>query len=367
MDFDVALYPTVTDTHPQLATFSLAELTSKLTTHVAFKAKGHVPMYGPYLLHHTLPFPCPNPKHEDRARVPHRCDHAVATMTLAVFDVDVGTPDQVRACQDLLRESGLAHIWHTSYSHRDDNAVASWRLVLPLSKPMDPANWPDFRKHLLSRFQIPADPVKCKGRSHCWYFPSHPPEAEDHAHAYAVEGVFLEPIGNKRTRPAPPPKVEFVPPPEVASPVDMAPLRELIAERARSLAHMSDPNRKRAGLWLKNALEGRELAEHGSRNEATKSVTMQLVRLLDGQPVSVIRHLCRPSVEAMVRAGSTMTYEELDRMILGAMRWWAGRKAEMDARKQEEAETVARLREWLDGFGNETKNENASTPTLPEA
>lgn len=53
---------------------------------------------------------------------------------LVGFDFDDGSPEQIRALLDSLARMGVAHLAHTSYSHRPGHARI--RLALPLAEPI---------------------------------------------------------------------------------------------------------------------------------------------------------------------------------------------------------------------------------------
>jgi len=100
-----------------------------------------------------------------------------------------------------------------------------------------------------------------------------------------------------------------------------------VKQRRRVLAHRTDPKAREKGELLQRLLNGEPLAEHGRRNDSTTKVAGMLAYTLSDAPVSALLALMRPSLNAMVAAGSKLTEDAVERMLLSAMR----RKAETDA------------------------------------
>lgn len=317
--------------------------------HCQVAAKDKAPGFGPYVLKDT-DTPCP--KHPGIS-APHRCDAAVKHLTMAVFDVDEGTEDQIHATEEALVADNIATLWYSTYSYAPDHPA--YRLVIPLKAPLAPAHWPAVRRHLLSKYAIPANPNKCGGVSHFYYLPSHPPDAAAYTYLGADWGDPLDlsafVAGLASTSPVSPTPTEVKIPEDPDTPVDMRLYRESLERRLRSLRQSKDPRDQRRARWLANALEGRSLAEHGERNDAMVSVTGTIVccpYLSEAPPPSVVWHLVRPSWEAMVAAGSSLTQEEVDGMIQRAYTL----RAKIDADRAAEKKRVAALVDRL--FGTET-------------
>lgn len=303
--------------------------------------KEDAPGFGPYVLRPT-PEPCA--RHKDRILrpVPHRCDDCVASVTLAVFDVDVGTDDEVVACEAALGEEGLARVWYSTFSYRPEQERPSLRLVLPLASPVAPSEWPGARRSIAARFKIPCDLRRCGGLSHFYYAPSCRAGIEpifDAHDGWPLNPSTLPFAPDVTPRQAPIPQLpDWQPPEEPTGPVDLGPLRKVLADRATSLKRKVNTPAQRKGELLTKLLAGEPLAEHGSRNDVTNQVAGMLAFALPGQPLSVLMGLIRPSLEAMIGAGSRLTESEVERMLLTGMR----SKAEFDARDRQIKETVNR-------------------------
>ncbi len=303
--------------------------------------KEDAPGFGPYILKPT-PEPCA--RHKDRILrpAPHRCDDCVAAVTLAVFDVDVGTEDEVVACESKLAEEGLARIWYSTFSYRPEQDRPSLRLVLPLAAPVSPQEWPSVRRSIAARFAVPCDLRRCGGLSHFYYAPSCPAgiapifDAHDGRPLDPSTLPFVPDVSVRRA--AIPQLPDWMPPDEPTGPVDLGPLRKVLADRATSLKRKVNTPAQKKGELLTRLLAGEQLAEHGSRNDVTNQVAGMLAFALPGQPLSVLMGLLRPSLEAMIAAGSRLTEAEVERMLLTGMR----SKAEFDARDRQINETINR-------------------------
>jgi hypothetical protein len=101
-----------------------------------------------------------------------RANEHVKAVTGAVFDLDGASEAAVSACDKLLEESGIGYIYYSTHSHRE--GAQSFRIVMPLSRPVTPSEWPMVRQGIIDRFKIPADPNTKVARI---YFEPSAPEA----------------------------------------------------------------------------------------------------------------------------------------------------------------------------------------------
>lgn len=320
--FDIDRYQTVQT--------SWEEVSGRLTTHLRTPDKARVGGFGPYALV-PPPVPCPHHKGGTRA-TPHRCDGCVEALDLAVFDVDAGTLEEVEACDRKL--SGLARCWYSSHSYHPDQTRPSLRLVLPLERPVPAGQWASFRRTLLHRYSIPARADQCSGLSHFYYLPSCPQGVEPVA--VVESGRWLE-VPDAPPLPHPGRYALDWTPPLVQGPVDLAPYHEELKRRARQRKD------KDKALLLKRVLEGEPLAEHGARNTTTSRLAGTLAFVFPEAPVEVLVHLLRPSVQAMMAAGSSLTWAEVERMCESGLR----KRAEADARDAELASRFGAFRASL--------------------
>ncbi|MEL6347124.1 MAG: hypothetical protein AAFV53_28675 [Myxococcota bacterium] len=99
-------------------------------------------------------------------------------MSCLVFDCDDGTP--YTAAMDAF--DGWAQIGHTSWSHTD--YTPRWRLILPLSDPIQAGDWPAAFDAALKMWNMmmpaAAKPDRrCKDASRLFFLPIHRPEQID--------------------------------------------------------------------------------------------------------------------------------------------------------------------------------------------
>lgn len=311
-----------------------------LGVHSRVSRKDEVGGFGPYTL---LPPAKPCSRHQDATErsTPHRCDSCVDRLTLAVFDADTGTLEAMPECDELLGLQGLARLWYSTHSHTPSHPA--YRLVIPLGQGVHPQAWPEFRLALIRQFRIPADPNKCSGRSHFYYLPACRPHAEPPV-ALAKDGYFLDPSTVALTEKKP--HVSFVsygdlsgftwePPAETGEPVALAEVREKLQTKAKSLARKGETHKAEL---LRRMLRGEPLAQKGERNTATFQLSGMLPWHLPGLPLSTYQLLIRESVTAMQSAGSSITHEDVARMLLTAMR----NKAEADYTQRKTDENIKR-------------------------
>lgn len=297
-------------------------LVARFSLHLRTPDKYQAPVFGPHVLT-DLPRPCA--KHNSTA--PHRCNDSVATVTMAVFDADEGTAADLATTDDLLGRT--ARLWYSSHSYRPDSSRPAFRLVIPLSRPVPKGAWRNLRLQIATRFRVPANLVKCAAPSHAYFTPSCPPDADPVFDVH--DGPPLEVDEFRVIEPPAEIAVDWEPPPEPDGPIDTGPLRTALERRIASLARRPDPRDQDKAQLLQNCLRGNALATHGNRNNATLLVAgMVAYAAPPGTPASVMHRVMRPSVDAMIAAGSTLTHTEVERMILSAMRNRADAEARED-------------------------------------
>jgi len=287
-----------------------------------YDKKDHAPGFGPYSL---LP-----------GRTQRR-DESVDRVTLAVFDVDTGTEEQVEAAYEKFKDT--ERLLYTTYSHSPTKA--SFRLVLPLRSPLTIPEWQLVRAGMIKTYGIPADLKKCSGGSHFYYMPS---MSKAHDRAGFLDAVWdTEPFDPRPLLPVTgldrrytftvtvdESALDLPDEPDSETPVDLEPLRERLRARMASLAHRSDPASKEKSRALGALLRGEVLAEDGHRRDTTSRVAGMLAWALPDVPVSVLLHLIRPSLLAMKNEGSSLTVEEVRASLIRSMR----KKRAADAQDQ---------------------------------
>lgn len=330
-------YESLFSTHPgQPLNLTWTALVAYLSSYTVLDTKEKAPGFGAHVLG------APQLKATELT-LPRRSSASVDRVTLFVFDVDIGTFEDIQRTEGLLRDAGQAAHFYSSYSFHPDHPTPPFRLVIPPSRPILKSEYAAARTYLIEHFKIPCDPSKCSSPSHFWFLPSHPPGVEPLVQTiegtpFKLDDVAILGTGPSWTQGSVP--VFFEPPPETdpSEPVDLTPLQRRIEKRATRLAREGDI---RKSNYLKRLLLGEALAEHGDRNHATFVTAGSVTWLLPDTPLSHLILLFRPSLEAMISAGSKITESKLERMLLTAME-----KREHETRELEDA--MASLRRTKD-------------------
>ena len=331
--FDLTLFPSIFHYEGVHKPASWTDLVDAFGTHLRTEDKTSTPGFGPYVLHDRL---CDRQKHP---KAPHRCDVCVDAITLAVFDVDCGTYDEVEACDRKI--SAYARFWYSSHSYRPEASKPSLRLIIPLTQPVPAERWTSWRANFIRAFAVPADVKKCGGLSHFYYAPSCPPSVEPVAVHH--EGPYFDPntvpsVPHRR----PAPVVNRPAPLDDTSPEDdrLHELRVRLGQSISGLRRSSKPDAAERRRILEDLLAGRPLAEHGSRNQTTTRVVFDLVRRFEDLTLGECVALVTPSLHAMVRAGSRLTEETVARMYETA-------RFKLEAQREHDQRIEAMLRERL--------------------
>lgn len=317
------LFSVVPDGHE---TLTWPAVIATLSTHRPYATKDNAPGFGA----HTL------------VAGGQRRIADVESVSLFVFDVDVGTVDDILRTETLLRSAGIAAHFYSSYSYTPDHNTPPFRLVIPPDRPIHPDEYDFLRAHLIERFAIPCDPKKCSSVAHFWFLPSHPHGQQGVTETlpgvpFPVDSVAPPALrlrhraSGVRSRST---DVTYTPPPEPSpdEPVDLTELRKKVAAHAKRVAIQGD---KQKAEYLKRLLAGEALAEHGDRNNSLIVTTGSVTWTNPDTPLSHFVLLFRPSLESMMAAGSSLTYDDLERMLLTGMEGKATQDAEFERLKVE--------------------------------
>lgn len=216
-----------------------------------------------------------------------RANANVRAVTAAVFDLDhVPSLDPILAATD-----GFARVIYSTHSHAADDLC--YRLVMPLSRPVLPSEWPGVRAAIVSALDLPADPIT-KDLSRLYFLPC----TRDGAQAYqrADDGDSLdvgEALQLAGARPA------LAAPTPDAGPVDLAAMRERLSDVRRSKARGDDRCKEQAAI-LGAVLDGTALAASGARDQTLLRACGLLAYWLPSDlPWEAALELLRPCVVAM--------------------------------------------------------------------
>ncbi|MBU1048357.1 MAG: hypothetical protein KJ648_07095 [Candidatus Omnitrophica bacterium] len=225
----------------------------------------------------------------------HRLKANVEAVTVLVVDIDHQPPGNYNA---LLEEAGITHVVHSTHSHRDDDWCL--RVVVPLSRPVTPTEWPRFRAAALARFRLPNDEAT-KDASRLFFLPSTPSDGpflgfEEKGKVLDVDEILGAPAvaGLAPTPPSKEPASKPVAAPGVLNPrkgvADMdwlrATLKRLKDDASQALANLM--------------LAGKPLAVEGGRDAALQRLAGILAfSLPTSTPIEAFLELARASVLAL--------------------------------------------------------------------
>lgn len=313
MRYPVTVYPSIYSRAGVTVLRTWPELLEDLGRHLVVEQKDRTPGFGPYALDSDAR--CRRPDHADDLG-PHRCDGLVRSLTLAVFDVDCGTINDVLSSDDRLQ--GTARLWYSTHSYRPDAERPSLRLVVPLLRPVPAERWLSWRQSFIRFFRIPADLAKCGGLSHFYYAPSHPPDRTPLVHI--GDGEPFDP--DRLPSVARTPTTASVPAlDELDEPVDPVRLEEHrrhLEPLVRRWDTSPRPESRARAAVLRAVLDGEPLAAHGSRNATTSRTAFDLARVLTEPTPAEVLALLAPSVRAMRAEGSSLTLPVVARMVASA-------------------------------------------------
>ncbi len=230
-----------------------------------------------------------------------KLDANVRLVTLAVFDLEgdkhTPLPDQV------LTDLGKRLRQHTYAVHSTHGGRGFYRLLLPMTRPVTPEEWPRVWAGLIERFQLPAD-TKCGNPARIYYLPSAPRGSE--TIATSNEGVIVDPdeflAESVPTAPDAPRATETRtasllpisegPPPETKGPekIDVGAVRDAL-KNCRGLK--SSPIRE-------TLLTGAPLAVVGGRDDAlVRAMATIATAAAADTPTAAAVAVAEPSIRAM--------------------------------------------------------------------
>lgn len=171
MRIQIAEYAADYQTTPQTREVSWSDLVALVTTHAATPCTPTTCAGGQC---HRKKVAAWSPVQIEGSRLGRN----VRAVTALVVDVDHASPADLEASLLGLRDSGLAWCAATSHQHTEDSP--RYRLVLALSRPATPEEYPRLRRAALRRLRLPGDP-KTGDLSRIYYLPTSregcPPES----------------------------------------------------------------------------------------------------------------------------------------------------------------------------------------------
>jgi KaiC/GvpD/RAD55 family RecA-like ATPase len=119
-----------------------------------------------------------------------RSNANVRAVTMLVYDLD-HVPAEDTSWMKRLRAERVAHVVHSSHSHRDDDVCL--RLVILPSRDVAPAEYPRLWLAVIDRYGLPADRA-CKDLSRIYFLPSCPTDAAPIAASYEGEPLDVDAV-----------------------------------------------------------------------------------------------------------------------------------------------------------------------------
>lgn len=114
----------------------------------------------------------------------------VESITAFVLDIDDLSDDQWSVVLGNLE--GVAHVRHTTHGHRSEEKPGNcWRVILPLTRPITPEEYPKVWVRMHARFAGLTDPA-AKDLAHIWLIPSCPAARMSVAQYELLDGEPLD-------------------------------------------------------------------------------------------------------------------------------------------------------------------------------
>jgi predicted P-loop ATPase len=221
-----------------------------------------------------------------------RANANVKFVTAAVFDLDHVNNAEVERIDDALTAAGLAAILHSTHNNTPPEDLCL-RLVLQLSRPVHPFEWPRVRQAIVEMYGLPADEAT-KDLSRIYFLPTHRDGVEP---TYgSMDGVPIDVDALLAGSREPTISTSIDVPAEA---VDLSALRKALQATYYSKAHGSEREREQ-GVVLRRVLHGEPLADTGARDATLlRAVGLVVYHLPAGVPWEAVLEIIRPSLSQM--------------------------------------------------------------------
>lgn len=317
----IALYEDCTDSNPTVRDVTWSELVEALTDVRLGEKDG----------------PAWSPAEIDGKRA----NANVRAITVAVLDLDHIQPEVLERVQERLEWEELGYVLHSTHSHKEKD----WnlRLVIPLTRPVLPSEWPAVRAGIMAMLEdIPADP-STKDLARLYYFPRHAEGAPTFFDV--VEGKLLDvdTLPTPCITPAKDPGANVAQSPvQETNPVHEwkhhppMPGQSYNLDEARSRLRSI----RKAGTkeLIAKILHGEPLAKEGERDNTVNRAAAVLAHSLSDMPVAAALEILRPSIILM--PGSEGVEYWMDKARYSYERA-AARKLEKDAKDKALTDAIA--------------------------
>lgn len=257
----------------------------------------------------------------------------VETVSLAVLDFDALTELQLETLLDGVLD-GHRIALYTTASHPKPGNLWACRILLDISRPITPEEWPQFWARLDQLTGYLAD-ASCKDLARMYFLPCKFPEKPDplviHEDGEPIDvDLFL-------SLPAAEPREDF---PAIAATLQVA--ERLNIDEVRRLAltlrrgRITDPQKPMIGRNLLDIIAGRPYGAPGKRHSTMLAVTMALALAFPGVDPEEIGGLFAPSHAAMDK-----TDPDAAESIEYVKKAFAGAVAKLGISKPTPADTIA--------------------------
>lgn len=264
------------------------------------------------------------PEGEPRAKA------TVVRIWLAVADLDKLTQAEMDLVITAVDDGKVSYVMYTTWSHKErheKNGTWSARLVLPLTRPVEAAEWPRFWPRFNAFLCGLCDP-KCKDPSRIYFLPS-APSADPINVVETFDGVPLDVDG-------------LLAAPEPAQPavganqaVGCDDLKDLASRLVRKASHSA----KGAGHAIRHAVKGEPFAAEGARDETMFRVACTIIEEWPGCDPKAVAKLFEPSLTIMAaKAPDCPTLEDFEDKLVRRQENLAEEQA---TKKQARADALA--------------------------
>lgn len=264
-----------------------------------------------------------------------RKDDQVVQLWMFVADVD--HVDQATALETLrrLHAHQLAGVAYTSWRHAED--PWRFRIVNPLTRPVQPSEWPRFWATMNAAYGGVCD-TTCTNLSRFYFGPYAPAGTEQQNWYHVFEGDPIDVDAVLRTSLA------------AAIPIVQAPLqfvklsRDSLERYAKQLRRKSSEYHAAQGEALVNVCKGEPFADPGDRdNTIFRLARLVAERFPDADPASIATHFA-PSLTLMAKlAPDCPSIDDVQSKVEKAQDEERAKRAEKA--QEEESERAARIRE----------------------
>lgn len=283
-----------------------------------------------------------------------RADAAVRGLTLAVYDLDGPPLEALAEIAEALE--GIRYACHATHT------AGSYRIVIPLSRAIAPADWPRVWQTIRSHYHMGASDPACANPSRIYFFPSKP-WGRGPGEFYSGEGA---PLGVDwllrlyEAAPATTPKAAAVqakanpvplPPPEIGVSVDLTQIR-------KDLGRLSRPE---SAEIARKILAVEALALQGERDTTVNAAASILATCANPPPPADLAvEILKPSISLMPLEPEGLDYW-LDKARYSYVRA-LNRRAANDARQDRLRESLGRGLRRAAGAPEPAEGDAVDTP-----